>query len=150
MTGTVAYEKGVSTVDNRAYGYTRRGKLFERTDQSLTSSVLGDGGIYSSVEDLYKWDQALYTTRLVSSRTLTEAFTPGAATEEAGTSYGYGWFISNRHNRKTVWHFGETIGFNTSIMRITEQRLSVIILVNRSEANPTKMAREIADMYLVP
>jgi len=150
MSGTVAYEKGISTVRHRAYGYTRRGKLFERTDQSLTSSVLGDGGIYSSVEDLYKWDQALYSTRLVSARTLTAVFTPGVATSEAGTGYGYGWFIGQRKNWRTVWHYGETIGFSTAIERIPEQRLSVIVLVNRSEANPTEIAREITDLYLLP
>ncbi len=150
MTGTVAYEQGISIVGNRAYGYTQRGKLFERTDQSLTSSVLGDGGIYSSIRDLYKWDQALYPTRLVRARTLTDIFTPQVATDEAGTGYGHGWFISNRHGQKTVWHYGETIGFSTAIERIPHQRLTVIVLVNRNETNPTAMAREIADMYSLP
>ncbi len=150
MTGTVAFERGISTIRNRAYGYTQRGKQFERTDQSLTSSVLGDGGIYSSVEDLYKWDQSLYTSRLVSSRTLKEIFAPGVSTDEAGTDYGYGWFISRRHGWKTVWHYGETIGFSTAIERIPHQKLSVIVLVDRSNANPTAMARQIADLYVIP
>jgi CubicO group peptidase (beta-lactamase class C family) len=150
MTGTVAYEKDISTVRHRAYGYTQRGKLFEKTDQSLTSSVLGDGGIYSSVEDLYKWDQALYTARLVSSETLTEIFTTGVSTDEAGTGYGYGWFISNRHGQKTVWHYGDTIGFSTAIERIPDRRLMVIILVNRSGVSATVMARQIAGLYLMP
>ena len=150
MTGTVAYEKDISTVRNRAYGYTRRGDLFERTDQSVTSSVLGDGGIYSSIEDLYKWDQALYGERLVSSRTLAEAFTPGVATDEAGNGYGYGWFTSSRNNQQTVWHYGETVGFSTAIERIPNQKLSVVILMNRSGAKPTEMAGNIADTYMMP
>ncbi len=150
MTNTVAYEQGISTVRNRAYGYTQRGKLFARTDQSLTSSVLGDGGIYSSVEDLYKWDQSLYTTRLVSSELLREAFTPGVSTDQADTDYGYGWFITRRHGWNTVWHYGDTIGFNTAIVRVPEQKLTVIILVNRNKANPTAMAGEIVDLYLPP
>src|SRR5689334_2618585 len=53
MHETVAFEEGISTVRHRAYGYTRKSDTFERTDQSLTSAVLGDGGIYSSVEDLF-------------------------------------------------------------------------------------------------
>jgi CubicO group peptidase (beta-lactamase class C family) len=146
MTDTVAYEKGVSTVRHRAYGYTQRGNSFERTDQSLTSSVLGDGGIYSSVEDLFKWDRALYTTRLVSHETLAEIFTPRVSTDEPDTGYGYGWFISQRAGWKTVWHYGETIGFSTAIERIPDQRLTVIILVNRNEANPTQLARRIIDI----
>ncbi|HKH45230.1 MAG TPA: serine hydrolase domain-containing protein [Thermoanaerobaculia bacterium] len=80
MAGTVAYEEGISTVARRAYGYSERDGerdgRFERTDQSLTSSVLGDGGIYSSVEDLWRWDQALYGTRLLPAETLAMAF-PG-------------------------------------------------------------------------
>ncbi len=150
MTNTVAYEQGVSTVKNRAYGYSQRGKLFARTDQSLTSSVLGDGGIYSSVADLYKWDQSLYTARLISSKMLREAFTPKVTTDEADSDYGYGWFITRRHNWKTLWHYGETIGFSTAIVRVPEQKLTVIILVNRSGENLTAMAGEIADLYLVP
>lgn len=148
MTGTVAYEKGISTVPNRAYGYSQRGNSFERTDQSLTSSVLGDGGIYSSVEDLYKWDQALDATRLVSPMTLKEAFTPGIVTDDESTGYGFGWFIGKYGDRKTVWHYGETIGFSTAIERIPEQRLTVIVLVNRSNSRPTEIARRIIDMYL--
>src|SRR5437660_10911017 len=76
MNGTVAYEQGSSAVKHRAYGYSTRPNahggepIFERTDQSLTSSVLGDGGIYSSVADLRKWDEALYSTKLLRRKTL--------------------------------------------------------------------------------
>ena len=99
MTNTLAYEQGLAVVPNRAYGHTPksdslapsdgerarvRGTNFTRTDQNLTSSVLGDGGVYSSVADLSKWDQALYKSKLVSERTLRLAFTPAPATERAG------------------------------------------------------------------
>src|SRR5438445_8042766 len=70
MAHTLAYEQGLSVIPNRAYGYSPDGAGFKRTDQSLTSSVLGDGGIYSSVADLRKWDQALYTSKLVSPKML--------------------------------------------------------------------------------
>ncbi|HEY4955860.1 MAG TPA: serine hydrolase domain-containing protein, partial [Gemmatimonadaceae bacterium] len=65
MTHTVAYEEGVSTVANRAFGYTMKNGTWTRKDQSLTSAVLGDGGIYSSIDDLAKWDAALYDSRLL-------------------------------------------------------------------------------------
>ncbi len=96
MTNTVAFEDGVSTVPHRAYGYTRRGAGFERTDQSQTSAVLGDGGVYSSVDDLFQWDQALYTTRLVRAETLQQAFTPGVLANGKSTGYGFGWELA-RH-----------------------------------------------------
>ena len=70
MTNTVAYEKGISEVKYRAYGYANENGKLVLKDQSLTSAVLGDGGIYSSIDDLFKWDQALYTDKLVSFATL--------------------------------------------------------------------------------
>ena len=61
MDNTIAFENNVNEIKNRAYGYTIKDNVVEFTDQSITSAVLGDGGIYSSLNDLYKWDQALYT-----------------------------------------------------------------------------------------
>ena len=148
MAGTVAYEEGVSTVRNRAYGYTERAGAFERTDQSVTSAVLGDGGIYSSVEDLFRWDQALYTTRLVRAETLQAAFTPALLTNGTKTAYGFGWEIGEYKGLKTVRHGGSTVGFRTHICRIPEKRFTVIVLVNRANARPEELADRIADLYL--
>lgn len=64
MNNTVAYEEGSSTVTNRAFGYTMKDGVWTQKDQSTTSAVLGDGGIYSSIDDLAKWDAALYDSRL--------------------------------------------------------------------------------------
>jgi CubicO group peptidase (beta-lactamase class C family) len=148
MNDTVAYEPGISTVRNRAYGYTQRDHGFERTDQSLTSSVLGDGGIYSSVQDLFKWDQALYTSQLVSRSMLELAFTPGVALPDQDASYGFGWFIGAYRGEPTVWHHGETVGFRTMLQRFPRQRFTVIVLINRSEGDPAEIAHRIADLCL--
>jgi CubicO group peptidase (beta-lactamase class C family) len=148
MSGTVAFEDGISTVRNRAYGYTERGNGFERTDQSLTSAVLGDGGIYSSVEDLFRWDQALYTTRLVRAETLQTAYTPAVLSGGKKTSYGFGWDIGEYRGLKTVRHGGSTMGFRTHIIRFPEKRFSAIVLINRSNAKPEEIADRIADLYL--
>jgi len=149
MKNTVAYEKGISVVHQRAYGYRQQANGFERSDQSLTSSVLGDGGIYSSIEDLYKWDQALYTDKMVNSKTLQQAFTPGVLMNDEGEGYGFGWFIGTYRGLKTVWHYGSTIGFRTAIERFPDQRFTVIVLVNRNEADAHEIARKIVDIYLI-
>ena len=148
MSDSVAYEQGISTVSNRAYGYRKRSGGFERKDQSLTSSVLGDGGIYSSVEDLYKWDRALYTNRLVSFRTLRQAFTQGTLTEDEKIGYGFGWYLETYRGLRATWHYGSTVGFRTAIERFPERRLTVVVLVNREEVDAHKLARQIADLYL--
>src|SRR5438093_6023639 len=84
MAHTLAYEQGLSVIPNRAYGYSPDGAGFKRTDRSLTSSVLGDGGIYSSVADLYRWDQALYSTTLIGRKMLDLAFSPATGTDRSG------------------------------------------------------------------
>src|SRR5258708_20165393 len=95
MDGTMAYEAGFGRVPHRAYGYSGYGGGFRRTDQDLTSSVLGDGGIYSSVDDLFKWDQALYTNKLVSAKMLELAFRASISTGKPGRGYGHGWYVDS-------------------------------------------------------
>ncbi|PYJ07567.1 MAG: serine hydrolase [Verrucomicrobia bacterium] len=146
MNRSLAYEQGLSTVPNRAYGYSADGDGFKRTDQSVTSSVLGDGGIYSSVTDLYRWDQALYTSKLVSPKML--AFTPASTADHPDTGYGFGWYIGSYRGLKEIWHSGNTRGFTTRIARFPEKKFTIIILTNRSEAKLADLPPPIADRYL--
>jgi CubicO group peptidase (beta-lactamase class C family) len=149
MENTLAYEQGVSTISNRAYGYSPDKNGFRRTDQSLTSSVLGDGGIYSSVNDLYKWDQALYNLKLVSKKTFEAAYTPGKSTEHGdGIKYGFGWFLADYRGLKHIYHTGDSIGFRTIISRFPDQNFTVIILSNEHDAELPSLANKIADLYL--
>jgi CubicO group peptidase (beta-lactamase class C family) len=149
MHDTVAFEEGISTIHNRAYGYSKKGEAFERTDQSVTSAVLGDGGIYSSVDDLFLWDQALYTTKLVSDDMLHQAWTPSILASGKQSTYGFGWELAEWKGMKTVRHGGATIEFRTAILRIPEKKFTVIVLVNRSEGNPTALADAVAELVLV-
>jgi CubicO group peptidase (beta-lactamase class C family) len=148
MAKTVAFENGISTVSNRAYGYTKREKGYERTDQSMTSSTLGDGGIYTSVDDLFHWDQALYTTKLVKRESLERAWTPFTLTTGKRTEYGFGWFVKDYRGLHTVQHDGSTIGFRTAILRVPERKFTVIALVNRNDGKPGEIAQKIVDLYL--
>jgi CubicO group peptidase (beta-lactamase class C family) len=147
MTATVAYQQGLSSVPNRAYGYSRRGRRFRRTDQSLTSSVLGDGGVYSSTRDLQRWEQALHSEILVSSPTLERAFARSVATDLPDTGYGFGWYIGRYRGLKEVWHSGDTIGFRTHITRIPGKKLMVVLLANRSEAQLKPLAYKLLDLF---
>lgn len=148
MTHTLAYEEGYAVIPNRAYGHTFRSNHWQRTDQSLTSSVLGDGGIYSSVTDLFKWDQALYKAKLVSESTLRVAFSPATPTDKPGRSYGLGWYLGDYRGLKAIWHSGETIGFRTRIARFPERQFTVIILANRADAKLEELPHRIADLVL--
>jgi CubicO group peptidase (beta-lactamase class C family) len=142
MRNTVAYEAGISSVADRAYGYSQEGGTWVRTDQSLTSSVLGDGGVYSSIEDLAKWDAALYGSQLLKPEVLRMAFAPQAATDDPNVHYGFGWRVTG----ETVWHSGESIGFRNVIVRWPRQHLTVVILTNRNDPEPYALALAIATL----
>ena len=148
MTNTVAYEKGISEVKHRAFGYAvEDGKLVPK-DQSLTSAVLGDGGIYSSVLDLFKWDQALYTEKIVSKETLKRAFTPAILADGTPTNYGFGWRIDEYKGHHRIHHTGQTCGFTTIIQRYPEDQFSIIILTNRNYPMLNTMAEQITDLFI--
>lgn len=142
MSNTVAFVDGVNVVQNRATGYTVHADSIEFTDQSLTSAVLGDGGIYSSIDDLYLWDQALYTDQLVSFESLDRAFTPGLEI------YGFGWRIDEFEGRRRYRHSGSTSGFRNFITRFPEDSTTVIILTNRAAPDVRDLGEKIARLYL--
>lgn len=144
MHATIAYEDRISAVAHRAYGYSAGNGSWTRTDQSPTSAVLGDGGIYSSIDDLAKWDAALYDERLLSAASLQQAFAPATPTDDPDVEYGYGWRITG----ETLWHSGETIGFRNVIVRYPQRRVTVVVLTNRDDPEPYALAKEIAATVL--
>jgi len=144
MRDTVAYERGVSQVAHRAYGYSYEDGRWRRTDQSPTSATLGDGGIYSSIDDLAKWDAALYDARLLSDASRALAFAAHTPTDAPDVGYGYGWRITG----ETLWHSGESIGFRNVIVRWSQRRLTVVMLSNRNDPEPYRTALKIAALYL--
>jgi CubicO group peptidase (beta-lactamase class C family) len=154
MENTLAYEKGKNEVPHRAYGHTPDGSSFRQTDQSSTSATLGDGGVYTSLIDLARWDQALAQHTLLSEAEMQPALTPvhptAAPAEENGhfVSYGFGWFLEPYKAHERMWHYGETIGFRTSIQRFPKDHLTVIVLSNRADMNAIQSALDIADLYL--
>jgi CubicO group peptidase (beta-lactamase class C family) len=144
MTATVAYEEGISTVANRAFGYSAADGSWTRTDQSQTSAVLGDGGIYSSIDDLAKWDAALYDNRLLRQESRDLAFTPVTATDDPAVQYAMGWRITG----DTLWHSGETMGFRNVIVRYPRRHLTVILLTNRNDPEPYRTALAIGKVAM--
>lgn len=147
MANTLAHVSGVNEVPHRAYGHSADGDGWRRTDQSTTSAVLGDGGIYSSIDDLAKWDAALYDDRLLSDASRALAFSPQTTTstgEDAVAAYGYGWRLDGSG---LMWHSGETIGFRNVILRWPARRLTVVLLSNRNDPEPYADARAIGEAF---
>jgi CubicO group peptidase (beta-lactamase class C family) len=144
MCNTIAFVAGVSEIPHRAFGYSLTRDSWVRTDQSLTSATLGDGGIYSSIDDLAKWDAALSDERLLRHASLRLAFEAATPTDHPEVQYGFGWRVSG----DTVWHTGETIGFQNVILRHVAQGLTVILLTNRNDPGPYPTALVIGGLFL--
>ncbi|GAB2536132.1 serine hydrolase domain-containing protein [Rhodanobacter koreensis] len=146
MDHTLLYVRGGPEVSHRAYGYSEENGVWKRTDQDLTSATRGDGGIYSSIDDLAKWDAALYDNRLLSNASRKLAFSPHAKVvgEPYEASYGFGWRITG----DTLWHSGESIGFRNVIVRWPKQHLTIILLSNRNDPEPYRTVLAIAEPFL--
>lgn len=166
MSSTLAYVKGQVEIPNRAFGYSKneRGELID-TDQSSTSATLGDGGVYSNLLDLAKWDDAPNNHTLLSSEEMSIALTPVKLADgsnpcwpaQAGednldpgkpVAYGFGWFLDPYRSHMRSWHSGSTSGFRTVIDRFPSDHLSIIILSNRTDLDASSLALQIADMLL--
>jgi len=166
MNHTLLYVKGKNEVANRAYGHTREKKsgAFKETDQSATSATQGDGGVYSNLEDLSQWDDALRNHTLLSEEEMKPALTevrladgsptrwPEVPHGDNGTpakpvSYGFGWFLDAYQGRQRMWHTGSTMGFGTVIERFVGENLTILILCNRTDLDPAKLALQAADLY---
>ncbi|MBD3411425.1 MAG: serine hydrolase [Ignavibacteriales bacterium] len=143
MDATVAYEKGVSEVERRAYGYSRADDGWERTDQNVTSAVLGDGGIYSSVVDLAKWDAARYDDRILPRSVMDEATTRQTTNEGETFDYGFGWRLSTLDGDEVEYHTGASIGFRTILYRVPSRKTTVAILTNRNEGETLALAEAV-------
>ncbi len=149
MKGTFLTRRDRTTGNKRAYGHSKKDGAWARTDQSMTSFVLGDGGIYSSLDDLRKWDAALSSGRLLPKKTIEQSMSSTiATTEEGAEGYGYGWFVGKHDGEPAVWHTGSTIGFRNAYLRIPGRSLTVIVLTNRNDANAIDLARKVADVFL--
>lgn len=148
MRDTLAYVGGGPDVPHRAWGYSEKDGGWERTDQNAYSAVLGDGGIYSNIEDLARWDAALYDDRLLGDAMRAQAFGKQAqvASEPEATYYGYGWRVNEDGSRQ--WHSGESIGFRNTLVRWPKQRLTVILLSNRNDPTPYDTAVSIGRLFL--
>ncbi len=165
MSGSLVYEKGVNTVPRRAFGYSPEGGKFVETDQSATSATQGDGGLYSNLDDLAKWDEALQRNTLLSVAQMRAALTPvrlsgGAQPRwpiEPGDDnlapgklvcYGFGWFLDPYDGYERMWHFGSTAGFRTAIERFPDHGLTVVVLCNRTDLDPGALALRGAQIVL--
>ncbi|MCF6462001.1 serine hydrolase [Clostridium sp. Cult1] len=127
--------------------YTGFLEVYPVDDELVLTQAYGAGNIYSTVEDLYRWDRALSTEQLVKKETLDKIFTEYITMPGAG-SYGYGWMIADTDMGRQIFHGGNTMGFTANIARYPEKDLFVVILTNSAYYDTTSLTNALTSIVL--
>lgn len=127
---------------HRATGYVFEGSAWN--DAPWMSNVIesGAGGMYSTVDDLLRWDQALYDPRQLRLTDLAPMFT------DYGRGFGFGYVIGSEGGRRVWWHNGHTGGFGAMLARYPDSRLTIIVLSNDDDAHVEGLSRDLAALLL--
>src|SRR6188474_12871 len=107
----------------------------------------GPGRISSTAADLLKWDQALYTEKLIKQSTLQEAFTPMKLNDGSLSNYGFGWSLrTDSVFGKIVWHNGDNPGYKTQIIRYIDKKKTIILLNNNATKDFTLILKQLEEI----
>lgn len=140
-------------IPNRAAGYMPVKDGWRNASALQPTAAFSAGELVSTVLDMAKWDAALYTDKLVKTATLEQMWTAATLNNGKPTGYGFGWAVGEVNKHRLIEHGGGTAGFSTVISRFPTDRLTVLVLTNRAEANPNGISHAIAGLYepaLVP
>ena len=140
------YDWSRTVLPKRASGYSGRGQALDNAAPLDMQQPYSAGSLYSTVEDLLKWDQALYATTLLPESAKSLMWTPFK------NNYAYGWGIAEPDAKlfgghKRVAHGGGINGFSSMIIRLPEPRLTFIVLSNNEGGNAANIARDLASIY---
>jgi CubicO group peptidase (beta-lactamase class C family) len=136
---------------NRAAGYRLvKGQLKNQEWVAPMINTTADGSLYFSINDLAKWDAALYTEKLLKRSSLDQMWTVAKLKNGQPNSghYGYGWSIETKNGHRVVGHGGSWQGFKTHISRYVDDKLTVVVLINQADAEPGPITDRVAEMYL--
>jgi CubicO group peptidase (beta-lactamase class C family) len=137
-------------VPNRASGYSFENGSYKF--HAATFALPGSGGLLTTVEDLFLWDQNFYHNKLGDGTPalLTEIQTPGRLNNRKPLTYAFGLEITDYKGLKMVNHAGASFGYRAQLLRFPEQEFSVICLCNSDAVamSPDRFSREVADIYL--
>ena len=132
------YESNALIIKHRASGYTFEGDSLRKGSYVDWSVPYAAGALYSTVEDLLRWDQALYTESLMGRKWLDRLFTP----DKSG--YNYGWFIRGEGTHQRIYHEGSNPGFSAFIARYPADKTLIVVLSNVETAPVGKIADDLA------
>ena len=147
MVNTHFHNDHQQIVKRRASGYAPRG--VDHFVISMTKlNMIGDGGIFTSIEDIKKWDDAYYNREVLSDSFWAKMTERGQLNDGTELDYAGGLFLETYKGLKNINHGGSFVGFRAELMRFPEEKVTIAIFANRADANPTQMAYQVADIVL--
>lgn len=148
MKNTLFYDNNRELIKNRAFSYSTKND--EKGYNNIINRNAGGVSLRTTIEDLAKWDQNFYTNKLGKGEQLIiqKMIKEGLLNNGEGTGRPLGLQISDYKGLKVVGSKGSGFGYKAQWMQFSDQKFSIIILANREDANPTKMAYQIADIFL--
>jgi CubicO group peptidase (beta-lactamase class C family) len=156
MNDTGVYPSG-SRLPNQALGYSFENSAIHRAVDWDMSNVATAGELYSTAHDLFRWNEALFSQKVISARSMHAAFTVGVLkdddpTHPEDTGYGFGWTIDRLNGAREISHGGELAGFGSYLLRLPDYKLTVVVLLNCVPHQPNlqqwALARQIARLAL--
>ena len=150
MVNTRFHDDHTELIKNRVFSYAKKTDREGFDNLIMRFDLVGSGGVYSNIEDLFLWDQNFYDNKLGKGgqEIIRKMHEKGLLNNGATTDYAFALNIGTHHGLKTVSHGGSLAGYRAQLMRFPEQHFSVIILANRSDANPEEKAYQVADIFL--
>lgn len=134
-------------IKNRATGYEPHEEAGFKISMTPLD-LIGDGGIYSSIEDLKKWDDAFYHSKVFSKNFWAGMTKTGQLNNGKDLDYAAGLMIGKYKGLEIISHGGAFVGFRSDMIRFPEHKFTVVILCNRADANPSALCFQIADIFL--
>jgi len=134
-------------VKYRASGYVPDPRDGYRISMT-TLDMIGDGGIFTTIKDLKKWDDAYYQSSVLSHSFWEMMTQQGILNNGEQIDYASGLFIADYKGLKTIRHGGAFVGFRAEMLRFPEQHVTIAILANRGDARPSSLANQVADIIL--
>lgn len=147
MNNTHFHNDHTQIVKNRASGYVPSGNDGYKISMT-TLDMIGDGGIFTTINDIKKWDDSYYNSNVLSKRFWDMMTQQGILNSGEVIDYASGLDIGEYKGLKTIRHGGAFVGFRAELLRFPEQRLSIAIFANRGDASPSRMANQVADLLL--
>ncbi|HEX8250444.1 MAG TPA: serine hydrolase domain-containing protein [Pyrinomonadaceae bacterium] len=135
-------------VPNRAAGYRlENGELKNQEWVSPSTNTTADGSLYFTIQDLAKWDAALYADKPLRQSSLAEMWAPARLINGKIKDYGFGWHTTRIGKRRIVHHGGAWQGFKSYIVRFPDDKLTIIFLANLWHTKDIKFARGLAALF---